>query len=323
MVTLKANQFEARIDPQKPWQLGALLIDQKIVSEDVLKNVIADLTRVPSIIISQLRIPGYIAKMIPREKALELQAIPITMKTEGGKEYLYVAFFDPSSQEVIDQVEQIVNRPVKPIVAGYKEINTAIQRHLKAINTNTTASYTAIDANRKRMGTAQPEPQRNRSTSRSPAYPPPPDPMDESDLSIGQDETTVVTPRKAIGRERRMTSQGMGSENDFSDVSLGDDELLEEPEVIGERDISASDIELVISDVKEETRGHAIDFSNRGSSDPTGHQADDYSDIIIPSATQMLDLPVGGSSDESSENAEFDLRHQRCRPFLSMPQGVG
>ena len=77
-----------------------------------------------------MRIPSYIAKIYPAEISRKKRFIPVSIKREGEEEVLYVAFFDPTDEEIIEQIEAKTGKRVKPVVASLTQILEAIERYI-------------------------------------------------------------------------------------------------------------------------------------------------------------------------------------------------
>ena len=276
--------IEQKAPAGEPWRLGELLIQYNMVPEDTLKMAVSTLTKAPAVILSQLRIPGYVAKMLPREEALRYLAIPVTLKTEGGTEVLYVAFFDPSSEEAVAGVEKIVRRRVKPIIAGYKELRAAIDRHLKPLMDSSTAKGF--------------ETQQSQAAIPMPPKPAPP-------------RKAVVTPPPKVEEEEELDFSGITEDSYVGRKPLSADEALEEIEMVAAREVSATDIEMSIQQrhQSDTSMQGVVDLDNSGPASsneiipPDSNPRDDISDIFIPSATEMLSLPQVGAEFESSDRS--------------------
>ena len=277
--------IEQKAPAGEPWRLGELLIQYNMVPEDTLKMAVSTLTKAPAVILSQLRIPGYVAKMLPRDEALRYLAIPVTLKTEGGAEVLYVAFFDPSSEEAVAGVEKIVRRRVKPIIAGYKEIRAAIDRHLKPLMDSSTA--------------------KGFETQQQPAVIPMPSPPRP------QPPRRPAAPAPKVEEEEELDFSGITEDSYVGRKPLSADEALEEIEMVTAREVSATDIELSIQQrhQSDTSMQGVVDLNNSGPDSsnemtpPDSNPRDDISDIFIPSATEMLSLPQVGAEFESSDRS--------------------
>lgn len=127
------NQFEGyqtRAENQQTNIIEMLIVDGVFSDIDVAQNISMQLG-LPLVSLSQLRIPSYIAKLISKEQAEKHKAIPISIKNEGGKEVLYVAFLDPTDSAFIGQIEAKVKKPVVPVVTTLRDLNDAIKRYFR------------------------------------------------------------------------------------------------------------------------------------------------------------------------------------------------
>lgn len=152
-------QYERMVPQDHPWRLGEVLIKAGALSDDVLKTSISTITGSPVVSLSQLRIPAYVAKIIKRADALEYLIIPVALKNEGGREALYMAFFDPSEPALLEQVRKLTKYEVKIIISGYKDIVGAIDKYLKNTgNTNARIQAPQPETRSGRIETASPSP---------------------------------------------------------------------------------------------------------------------------------------------------------------------
>ena len=306
--------LEQKTPAGEPWRLGELLIQHNMVPEDTLKMAVSSLTKAPAVILSQLRIPGYVAKMLPREEALRYLAIPVTLKTEGGKEVLYVAFFDPSSEEAVAGVEKVVRRRVKPIIAGYKEIRSSIDRHLKPLMDSSTAKGF--------------ETQQQSGSIQMPPPPPPPTPAPKPSIPLKEDE-------------EELDFSGLTEDSYVGKKPMSADEALEEIEMVAAREVSATDIEMSISErhKSDTSMQQVVDLDNSGPassnkiqvpagpassnemSPPESNPRDDISDIFIPSATEMLSLPQVGAEFESSDRSPAEPEGEKLSDSRTIDYG--
>jgi|GEM_PF-4402247 len=113
--------------------LEQVILDQICSEEDIAQNLSIGMG-LPLVYLTQLRIPGYVAKILPRERALSLKAIPVSLKRENEEEVLYAAFFDPTDADAVKEVELAAGRAVKMVVAGLSDIKNAIARYNVALN---------------------------------------------------------------------------------------------------------------------------------------------------------------------------------------------
>ncbi len=107
-----------------------MMIKQGQMDEDDLAQNIASSTGYPLVSLRHLRIPSYIAKIYPAEVSRKKRFIPVSIKREGEEEVLYVAFFDPTDEEIIGKIEAKTGKRVKPVVASLTQVLEAIERYI-------------------------------------------------------------------------------------------------------------------------------------------------------------------------------------------------
>lgn len=108
--------------------LGLLLIEDGIATDREIAEALGLQSDFPLVQLSQLRIPGYVAKLISLEQAEHLAAVPVSIKQENGLDVLYVAFFDPTDVAAIEEIRKTTNKRIKPVVASLSDIRAAIRR---------------------------------------------------------------------------------------------------------------------------------------------------------------------------------------------------
>jgi hypothetical protein len=124
--------------------IGLLLIEDGICTDREIAESIGLHLGHPLVQLSQLRIPGFVAKLLPRENAENLAAIPVSIKQEGDQEILYAAFFDPTDEEAIAEVTRISGKVVKPVAAALSDIRGAIKRYYVPVKRRTTGEQRAV-----------------------------------------------------------------------------------------------------------------------------------------------------------------------------------
>lgn len=113
--------------------LASTLLDEGICSEDELAETLSIHKNIPLVRLNQMRIPGFVAKLLPMEKAEALKAIPVSVKMEEGVEVLYVAFMDPTNLTIVEEVQKHSEKAVRTVVASRRDIEDAIRRYYRPV----------------------------------------------------------------------------------------------------------------------------------------------------------------------------------------------
>lgn len=73
-----------------------------------------------------MQIPSSVIEMVPESVARENFVIPLSREDDGA---LVIAMHDPMAYDVIEKLQFIINREIKPMVAAKEAIQAAINRH--------------------------------------------------------------------------------------------------------------------------------------------------------------------------------------------------
>ncbi len=109
--------------------LPILLMEDGLCSDEEIAKTLSIHLGLPFVQLDQIRIPGYVAKILTREQSEKYWAIPVSFKREGGQDVLYVAFLDPTSDEILQEIQQSTHRTIRPVVSTYAHIRAAIDRY--------------------------------------------------------------------------------------------------------------------------------------------------------------------------------------------------
>ena len=124
---LDASGLRAALTEQRRWggPLGRVLVDMKLIGEDVLIQALSQQLNIPMMDIDHLTIPGEVLDLLPGELAEQHGVVPFAQQ---GK-FLDVAMSDPTNLGIVDEVRIRTQLNVRPFLAGPKAIERAIARH--------------------------------------------------------------------------------------------------------------------------------------------------------------------------------------------------
>jgi hypothetical protein len=123
---LDEARLHAALVEQRRWggHLGRILVDMKLVSEDVLVQALSRQLNFPAINLDTRKIPEEVTDLIPGELAEQNSLIPFAIE---GK-FLDVAMTDPTNLGIIDELRIRTQLNVRPYLAGPKMIERALAR---------------------------------------------------------------------------------------------------------------------------------------------------------------------------------------------------
>ena len=123
---LDNTRLRAALAEQRRWggQLGRVLIDMKLVSEEALVRALSHQLNFPTVDLDQLDVPDVTLELIPAELAEQHSLIPFNV---DGK-FLDVAMSDPTNLGIIDELRIRTQLNVRPYLAGPKMIERALGR---------------------------------------------------------------------------------------------------------------------------------------------------------------------------------------------------
>ncbi|MGH2818995.1 MAG: type II secretion system protein GspE, partial [Actinomycetota bacterium] len=105
--------------------LGRVLIELGLMTESNLVAALAKRVGLEFIELTDTRIDGSAAALIPESLAKRYVALPIALEEDGR---LIVAMSDPSNVYAIDDIRTLTGREVKPVVATRSDILATISR---------------------------------------------------------------------------------------------------------------------------------------------------------------------------------------------------
>jgi type IV pilus assembly protein PilB len=104
--------------------LGQVLLDEGIISNEELVNILAEQIGIPHIHLRKGLVDPGIVHVLPKEKALHFQVIPMFRVNN----VLTLATADPYAYVVFDEVQKITNLEVKPVICRASDIKEAIDQ---------------------------------------------------------------------------------------------------------------------------------------------------------------------------------------------------
>ncbi len=196
---------------QKGGELGRLMVDMGLVDERRLATALSQALGIPKVDLGKLQGDADAMSKVPRRLAQNLAVFPCVMR-DGGRT-LWLAMANPLDDNAKSAVERAAKCGVKVTVAGYREIEAAIERHyaweevdeLGLADEGTEGPVKITDMSGKTMitfaPTAPPKPT-------PPVTDPEPDPLDPFAVSPG-----APSPAAAFGPEElkllRMLQEGV------------------------------------------------------------------------------------------------------------------
>lgn len=107
-------------------RLGTNLVELGILDEKTLAGVLAKQMSIPSATAAQLdRVDAAALRLLRPETAERLRAVPL--REDAGR--LWVAMADPSDQMALRELERLVGKPVRAMVAPELLIQYALEKH--------------------------------------------------------------------------------------------------------------------------------------------------------------------------------------------------
>lgn len=125
---LTEEQLQAALDwqRQRPGQkIGEILLQQGYISETDLLNILQQKLNIPQAYIPP-QIPADVLELVSESNMRRLKALPLAR--EGQQ--LLVAMVDPLDMLAIDQLRQITNLSIKPLLATPGQLEAAITQHM-------------------------------------------------------------------------------------------------------------------------------------------------------------------------------------------------
>ncbi len=110
---------------EKGGELSKIMVRLGFISEEELSLVLSYVLGLPQIDISRFKIDPQVARIIPREIAVNYQIIPISRMGDN----LTLAMADPLNVFAIDNVQALTGLMINPIISSAKDITQAIETY--------------------------------------------------------------------------------------------------------------------------------------------------------------------------------------------------
>lgn len=116
--------LRAALAEQQRWggQLGRILVDMKLITEDVLVKALSHQLKLPRVDLNTLKIDPNVLILVPGELAEQLSIIPFNVQAK----FLDVAMSDPTNLGIIDELRIRTRLTVRPHLAGPMAIEKAL-----------------------------------------------------------------------------------------------------------------------------------------------------------------------------------------------------
>ncbi len=109
--------------------LGMTLVRMGLVDETTLIKVLADQLSLPLVRLTGKRIASELLDLVPPDQAEKHHCLPLLLKNEGGVPSLYVAMEDPGDANAIEELGQLCQMKIRPVLAAPSDLQEALARH--------------------------------------------------------------------------------------------------------------------------------------------------------------------------------------------------
>ncbi|HEY8080127.1 MAG TPA: PilZ domain-containing protein [Labilithrix sp.] len=109
-------------------KLGELLADRGLVRPQQLAQILSHQLSCPWVSLQRVEIGQAVLGLVPRDLALELELVPVHMRSGDGGRTLYVATADPTDIDALGTCSRAAAMTVKPMVALSSDIRAALAR---------------------------------------------------------------------------------------------------------------------------------------------------------------------------------------------------
>jgi hypothetical protein len=111
--------------------LGITLVELGFVSEQVLMSTLAHQLGLPVARITAWPVEPALLELVPRELAERYRCLPLALKDEGVRQWLYLAMADPSDLDGLEAVRARTEREVRIVLVAPSELDAALVRHYR------------------------------------------------------------------------------------------------------------------------------------------------------------------------------------------------
>lgn len=105
--------------------LGAILVGNKVISEEDLVLILSEQLKVPYVDLSSYSVENRVLSLIPEETARKFEVMPLFKIGDT----LTVAMVDPLDISAIDQITQVIKCPIEPVFATASSVKEAIDKY--------------------------------------------------------------------------------------------------------------------------------------------------------------------------------------------------
>lgn len=111
-------------------KLGQILVEKGWVNEGFLAQTLSQQLSVPWVSLYHVDFSRQLLNRVPKEVAEKHMLIPVFVRhVKGQGETLYVAMDDPTNESALAELAELINLPVKPMIASESDIRSAIRAY--------------------------------------------------------------------------------------------------------------------------------------------------------------------------------------------------
>jgi hypothetical protein len=124
-------QLRSAMAHQEKWggPIGQAFVQLGFIPEPVLLAAIGRQLGVSFVEIGDRFIPPDVIRLVPEKLIRARRAFPMALLAGGRRGQLVVALPNPNNLNVLDEITFATGLPVRPVLAGEKDIDRAIARH--------------------------------------------------------------------------------------------------------------------------------------------------------------------------------------------------
>ncbi|MFC1853228.1 hypothetical protein ACFL27_23770 [candidate division CSSED10-310 bacterium] len=128
---ISEEQLKVGLAYQRQWgmQLGEAMNALGFVTEYNLLRVLSHQLRIPAVNLYKVKIQTDVLALISSDFAESHCVFPVKKKIEQGKDHLLVATTDPTNLDLLNEIQFLINMPVKYVVATRTSIKKSIQKY--------------------------------------------------------------------------------------------------------------------------------------------------------------------------------------------------
>ena len=124
-------QLTAALNSQKTWggKLGSTLVRMGFVKEEDLLRFLSAQLRLPAVDFGQVKVSSRAIQLVPRKIVEKHSVMPVALNEEKGKKTVILAMADPTSLDVINEIQFQTGVSIRPVVAAESAITKAIDEY--------------------------------------------------------------------------------------------------------------------------------------------------------------------------------------------------